>query len=194
MIKSRTPVVHCSYREIFKIAQESYIKSNHSQKRMLNEFCEYMKGWMTMQNTNSNRVYVVSLSRVCPEGCDFSFIDIVKKFKKYFHPFGVSGWPKEPPNYIAFRYDGKLQSIHFIEKYIVTSNLHDELKVMPDFEEDGDYFVYRLGPAIVPQKEVRTGNIYRNGRIWAMLDTLLTCDTISEARDLSNKRWQQEND
>lgn len=87
-----------------------------------------------------------------------------------------------------------LQSIHFIEKYIVTSNLHDELKVMPDFEEDGNYFVYRLGPAIVPQKEVRTGNIYRNGRIWAMLDTLLTCDTISEARDLSNKRWQQEND
>ena len=63
---------------------------------------------------------------------------------------------------------------------------------MPDVEEDWDYFVYRLGPAIRPQKEVRTGNIYRNGKVWAMLDTLLTCDTISEARDLTKRRKQQE--
>ena len=62
---------------------------------------------------------------------------------------------------------------------------------MPDFEEDGDYFVYRLGPAIVPAKEVKTGNIYRSGRVWAMLDTLLTCDTISEARNVSNQRIEK---
>lgn len=189
-----TPVMHCSYKDIYKIAQESYSQSNHAQKRMLDEFCNYMGEWLTMQRVNSNWVYVVSLSKVCPEGCDFTYVDIVKKFKKYFHPCGISGWPKEPPNYIAFRYDGKLQSIHFIEKYAVTSNLHDEIKAMPDYEEECDYFVYRLGPAIIPQSEVRTGNIYRNGRVWAMLDTLLTCDTISEARDLSYQRSQQENE
>ena len=192
--KNGIPVMHCSYREIFRIALESYPNSNHAQKRMIDEFCQYMKGWMTMQNLHSNWVYVVSLSKGCPGGCDISFVEIVKKYKKYFHPCGISGWPKEPPNYIAFRYDGKLQSIHHIEKYTLTSNLHDEVKAMPDYEEDCDYFVYRLGPAIIPQKDIRTGKIYRNGRVWAMLDTLLTCDTISEARDLSYQRSQQEND
>ena len=192
--KNGTPVVHRSFREIYQYALEAKSESNNAQKHILDDFCHYMKGLMTMQNIESNRVYVVSLSKGCPDGCDITFIDIVKKYRKYFHPLGQSGWPKEPPNYIAFRYDGKLQSIHHIEKYTVTSNLHDEVKAMPDYEEDCDFFVYRLGPAIIPQKEVRTGNIYPNGRVWAMLDTLLTCDTISEARDLSNQRSQQDDD
>ena len=189
--KNGTPVVHCSYREIYQYALEAKAESNNAQKRMIDDFCQYMKGWMSMQNIDSNWVYVVSLSWNCPGGCDVSFVDIVKKYRKYFHPLGESGWPKEPPNYIAFRYNGKLQSIHHIEKYTVTTNLHEEVKAMPDYEEDCDFFVYRLGPAIIPPKEVKTGNIYRNGRVWAMLDTLLTCDTISEARDLSYQRSQQ---
>jgi len=185
------PVVHRSYREILHMAMEAYLKSNNAEKRMLSQFCQYMRGWMSMQTIESNMVYVVSLSKDYADGCDLTYIDIVEKKHKYFHPFDYRGWPKEPPNYIAFRYGGKLQSIHHIEKYVVTSNLHDEIKEMPDIESD-DYFVYRLGPAIRPQKEVRTGNIYRNGKVWAMLDTLLTCDTISEARDLTKRRKQQE--
>ncbi|MBP3327264.1 MAG: hypothetical protein J6L77_12715 [Coprococcus sp.] len=54
--------------------------------------------------------------------------------------------------------------------------------------ESGNYFVYKLGPAIIPPKEVKNGKIYPNGRVWAMLDTLLTSDTISEARDISKAR------
>ena len=50
------------------------------------------------------------------------------------------------------------------------------------------FFVYKLGLAIVPPKEVKNGKIYPNGRVWAMLDTLLTSDTISEARDISKAR------
>ncbi|MCG2728873.1 MAG: hypothetical protein L6276_01100, partial [Acetobacterium sp.] len=45
-----------------------------------------------------------------PESFGLSWIDIVEKRNKYFHPMGMNGWPKEPPNYIAFRYYGKLQS------------------------------------------------------------------------------------
>lgn len=59
---------------------------------------------------------------------------------------------------------------------------------MPDVIENGNYFVYKLGPAIIPTKEVENGKIYPNGRVWAMLDTLLTSDTISEARDISKAR------
>ena len=32
---------------------------------------------------------------------------------------------------------------------------------------------------------VKTGNIYASGRVCAMLDTLLTAETVSQARDIS---------
>ena len=50
------------------------------------------------------------------------------------------------------------------------------------------HYLYRLGPAIRPSQEVRTGNIFRNGRVGAHLDLLLTATTIAEARDQSKAR------
>lgn len=70
----------------------------------------------------------------------------------------------------------------------MTRNMHDEIPEMPNEVWDTDCYVYKLGPAIVPGKTVKTGKIFRNGRVWAMLDTLLTCDTISEARDMTQAR------
>jgi hypothetical protein len=61
---------------------------------------------------------------------------------------------------------------------------------MPNNENDIPYFVYSLGPAIIPSKEIKTGNIYPSGRVKCHLDALLTCDTISEARDLTKKRME----
>ena len=57
------------------------------------------------QNQNSNKVYVVSLGKT-EKFKGYTYIDVVEKFGKYFHPFGrnKSGWPVDPPNYIAFRY------------------------------------------------------------------------------------------
>lgn len=182
------PVSHLSYQEVYQMAQASHAASNHEQKHLLREFCEYLRGLMTMQKLDSNMVYVVALGTQCPDRCSISWIDIVKNHNKYFCPVGGNGWPKEPPNYIAFRYYGQLQSIHHIEGYTVTRNMHDEIPEMPDEVWDGDCYVYKLGPAIVPSKTVKTGKIFRNGRVWAMLDTLLTCDTISEARDMTQAR------
>ena len=143
-----------------------------------------------MQTRESNWVFVVSLGTSKPENCDLTWIEIVQNHMKYFHPLGGNGWPKEPPNYIAFRYYGQLQSIHHIEGYEVTKNLHAEIPEMPDYVEDCDFFVYKLGPAIVPTKVVKTGNIYASGRKWAMLDTLLTADTIAEACNISKARME----
>lgn len=182
------PVSHLSYQEVYQMAQASHAASNHEQKHLLREFCEYLKGLMTMQKLDSNMVYVVALSGAQPDRCNISWIDIVKTHNKYFCPMGGNGWPKEPPNYIAFRYYGQLQSIHHIEGYTVTRNMHDEIPEMPDEAWDNDCYVYKLGPAIIPTKTVKTGKIFRNGRVWAMLDTLLTCDTISEARDVTQAR------
>ena len=182
------PVKHLSWSMIFELAAASRADSNNEQKHLLEDLKEYLGGIMTMQTKDSNWVYVVVLSSGKPDNCELTWIEIVKNHNKYFHPIGGNGWPKEPPNYIAFRYGGKLQAIHHIDDYVVTKNLHNEVAEMPDVTQNVNYFVYKLGPAIIPPKEVKNGKIYPNGRIWAMLDTLLTSDTISEARDISKAR------
>ena len=63
---------------------------------------------------------------------------------------GKGGCPKTQPNYIGFRYGGKLQSIHRIEDYVITRNLYEEFEEMPDEECEIDFFVYTLGSAIKP--------------------------------------------
>lgn len=45
---------------------------------------------------------------------------------------------------------------------------------------------------IRPLKTVKTGKIYGSGYRWAMLDTLLTADTISEAAKISERRMKEE--
>lgn len=184
------PIKHVSWKDIHLFAEEAYSTASNSEKRLLRELQLYLRGLVTMQNHTSNEVYVVSLGSGKPDGCSLTWIDIVKQNNKYFHPMGGSGWPKEPPNYIAFRYHGKLQSIHHIEGYVISTNMHSEIAEMPDKEWDDPHFIYTLGPAIIPSKEVKTGSIYPNGRVWCHLDTLLTCDTISEARDLTKKRME----
>lgn len=182
------PLFHLSWRKLYEIADASRSNASISQKNILKELLIYFGGIMTMQVKESNWVYVVSLSFDRPDNCDITWVDIVEKKMRYFHPFGKQGWPKEPPNYIAFRYKGQLQSIHHIEDYTITRNLHEEIEEMPDKMEDKDYLVYKLGEAIKPQKVVKTGHIYASGRVWAMLDTLLTADTIDEARNISKER------
>ena len=182
------PIMHLPWKRIYELAENSISESNNAQKNLLRELMKYLGGLMTMQTQESNWVFVVSLGTSKPEDCDLTWIEIVQKYMKYFHPLGGNGWPKEPPNYISFRYYGQLQSIHHIEDYVVTKNLHDEIPEMPDYVEDCDFFVYKLGPAIVPPKIVKTGNIYASGRKWAMLDTLLTADTIAEACNISKAR------
>ena len=75
-----------------------------------------------MSNPRDNMVYVVSLSKapIKADG-DCTWVDVVEKDKCYFHPVG-KGWPKEPLNYIAFRYDGELQGVHYIESYKVVTD------------------------------------------------------------------------
>lgn len=182
--------MHLPWKRIYELAENSISESNNAQKNLLRELMKYLGGLMTMQTQESNWVFVVSLGTSKPEDCDLTWIEIVQNHMKYFHPLGGNGWPKEPPNYIAFRYYGQLQSIHHIEDYVVTKNLHDEIPEMPVSDGTVNFFVYKLGPAIVPPKTVKTGNIYASGRKWAMLDTLLTADTIAEACNISKARME----
>ena len=189
---SGVPVKLVSWKDMAKLANAARSASSHSEKRILDELLKYLRGLMSMQNLDSNWVYVVSLSSRKEKGWGISWIDIVEKRKRYFHPVGSRGFPKQPVNYIAFRYYGKLQSIHHVEGYDVFDDPHDKFPEIPS-SNWGPHYLYKLGPAFRPSKDVKTGKIYRNGRVRCMLDTLFTEDTISDARDRSRKREEQTN-
>jgi len=183
-------VYHISWKMLYEISKDSITHSTHKQKWVLNEFSVFLGGLSTMQDQNSNWVYVVSLGRK-PKGWEISYYDIVEKYSVYFHPI-KKRWPSKPPNYIAFRYYGKLQSIHHIESYKVFTNPSLEIAELPN-EDWGPFYLYKLGKAIKPLNEVKTGDgIHRARRVEVMLDTLLTSNTITEALDISNERKKKQ--
>ena len=175
-----------SWKEMVVFAEQAQKIASHAEKRILHELLTYLRGLMSMQDSESNWVYVVSLGSGTPTDWDISWIDIVKKKLAYFHPVGGS-WPKQPLNYIAFRYNGRLQSIHHVEKSEVFQDPHDKFSEIPSVKW-APHFLYKLGPDFAPSREIKTGNIYPSGRVWCMLDTLFTSHTISQARDISKKR------
>lgn len=184
------PVEVISWNSIQKLTTISKSIGRDAENRLLNELNIYLAKISSMQKIDSNWVYVVSLGGGIPEKWSISWQDIVNKHSMYFHPVGgkKGGWPAEPPNYIAFRYNGELQTIHHIDKYEVFTDPSTHFKTIPKDNWEPHYLYY-LGPAIKPATAVKAGQkIIRSMRVWAMLDLLLTSKTIQEARDKSDER------
>jgi hypothetical protein len=143
-----------------------------------------------MQDITSNMVYVVVLSHKRPADCDITWCEMVELHARYFHPVGGS-YPREPVNYLGFRYGGQLRAIRHVDKCEVVSDLTDRIPGCR-FRLDGPHYLYSLGAAIVPSKTVRNGNVVMANRLYAAIDLLLTCDTIGEAGELTRKRLGRE--
>jgi len=182
-------VLHRSWTDVRRMAEACRADaSSNEEKLWLRQLAEHLEEYIAVDQVNSNLVYVVSLGlNPMVEGQTHTWVDVVEKDGNYFHPI-ASGWPQQPPNYIGFRYHGQLQSVHHIDSYDVVANLAERNSLWR--ETDEDQFVYRLGPPMRPAHEIRTGNIFRNGRVWCAIDTLLSgaYATISDARDESQRR------
>lgn len=183
------PLRHISWEEIVRIARVARPHENHSGKRLLTELADYLETSMKPKSKQPNKVFVVSLSSEQPKNWKISWIDVIKKKQLYFFPFDAKRWPKEPPNYIAFRYSGRLQSIHHVQSYERVYDMHEKISEIPTGEVT-HCFLCQLGPAFTPNHEVRTGDIHRSCKVWCFLDTLLTSKTISAAYKLSTTRDQ----
>lgn len=178
-----------SWIDLLRTAKLAIGTGSHAEKRVIAELVDYLGRVTTVQPMDSNLAYVVALASGRPERWGISWIEIVSGRHYYFHPVGRSGWPKEPPNYIAFRYGGRLQSIHHIEDYSVIRCANSAIPEIPAEEIwTEDHFLYSLGPGFGPSEPVWTGRIWPNGRVWCMLDTLFTSGTIAEARDVTRER------
>jgi hypothetical protein len=187
------PVQYASWARVAELASSAADGCRSSvEKRLLRELCRYLKGVMTMRDTESNMVYVVSLGTKPLVSDGTSFADIVVKHNTYFHPVGGPGrYPKVPPNYLGFRFGGKLQQIRHVEDYEV----HDEPWniIVPALKEmdwpPEPHFWYQFGPPIIPPREVRVGpKIKWSARVWVPIDLLLTCETLSEALEKARGR------
>jgi hypothetical protein len=183
------PVVYRSWQQIVEMA-ESCSPPGHTEKRIVRELTTYLRGLMTMQNQTSNLVYVVALGReVQPWSAPFTPIQIVVEQNRYFHPIGKR-YPKEPQNYVGFRWDGRLQQIRHVEHYEVFTDPHEHIPEIPSQDFGERHYLYHLGPPIIPPRIVRTGGVYRAAHAEAAIDLLLTCDTISEAHERTRQRLQ----
>ncbi|MBN8466292.1 hypothetical protein JYJ95_07195 [Corallococcus exiguus] len=181
-------IMHRTWRQIRTLAHEARANEGHAAKRVLDQFAGYLGAILGMETHFSNLVYVVSLASGFGPGWGISWQDVVRKERRYFYPVG-KGWP-EPPNYIAFRYDSCLQSIHHVERHSVYTNHRSVFPEAPDAEVPPHYCLV-LGPAIIPPHELRNGpRIVRAARCWCMLDTLLTASTISEALEETQRRME----
>ena len=183
------PIKQLTWTDVILLIDEVYHNVSNRQKILLHELKEYLKEVVIMENHESNKVFVVSLAGDQPYWSELSWKDFVYKRNFYFYPQGKN-YPKIPPNYIAFRYDGRLQSIHHVEKYLVVQDVH---KYIPEIKKGKikNHFLLYLGEPFEPRKELPNGNIYSSGRLWCMLDTLFTSKTVKEASEITKKRENQ---
>lgn len=186
------PVSYSSWRRVAEMATNTAAASrNHAEKRLLAELTSYLKGLMTMQDVTSNLVYVVVLGQDPLRWSSLTFKDTVVERGFYYHPVGGrKGWPHTPPNYIGFRFDGRLQQIRHIDRYEVITRPHEHIpEIIPEADwSDEPHFLYTLGTPIEPPRPVLNGKIWPNARLWCALDLLLTCETIRDARDKTQER------
>lgn len=182
------PVLYRDWKHIGMLTGRSKQSATHAEKRLLTEIANYLGSLMTMQNQESNLVYVIALGG--PEKqrwSGMSWCDHVLK-TKCFHQTTDAHWPKVTPTYLGFRYDGKLQSIHHVDSYEIVTDLPHRVPVLyrAKWMNEERHFC-RFGPAIRPTREVKSTNI-RDMRVTAALDLLLTSSTIPQARERTKKR------
>ena len=182
-------LVHLSWDELRDLASQSLADTRVVAERLwLTQLTEHLAEFTTMDRVTSNEVFVVPLSqrRIHPEVA-YTWIDVIERDGAYFHPVDAR-WTVTPPNYVAFRYDGLLKSVHHVSSTRVVLDLSAENPKWP--HTDRDHFIYTLGPPMRPLSEMHTGNIYRTGKVWCAIDTLLSGEfkTISDARDETNRR------
>lgn len=180
-------IKYIAWRDLLPLIEVAVTDSKLAQKNLLRQFSNYLETHVTTKNINSNEVWITPLSTSKFGNHGFTFIEYVEKNSIYFHPIR-KGYPSTPPNYIAFRYHGQLQSIHHVNSYNTVRHLNDTFPKLLDDTTPDPHFIYTLGIPIIPTKVIKTGGLFGSGRHWAAIDLLLTSETVRDAVEASKSR------
>jgi len=180
------PVRHVAWRAIKNLAEAARADETNRNKHLLGEFTAYLREILGMENIRSNMVLVLALGNGSAWGLNFK--EVALKQRRYFD--SIESHRRGVPNYIAFRCDGRLQSIHHVDKVEVFTHPRQVFRDAQDVEVRPHY-LFHLGPPIFPPSEVKNGpKVKRDGRRWCMIDTLLTCKTITDAHAETKRRLE----
>ena len=181
-----------SWSMVARLASDASHRGPKSERIIALEFARYVTEVAEMPDRMSNQVFVVSLSTRPWATFPVSGVDVVRQHGVYFFPATGGPWPRRPPNYIAFRFEGELQAIHHVEGARVVDSGEELLPGLRD-PWGHPHFLLELGPPIRPDHPVRTGpGIRRSRLVWADIDLLLTSNSITEAELSSRARRPQE--
>lgn len=175
-------VMHLSWREVLDDIGKVEPKCRGRERVWLDELRAYLRGVIRMVDVADSWAYCVVLSDERPAGGDISFKEFVREQHCYFHPYGEGGWPLEPPNFMAFRWDGWVQQIHRVMQADVIPDLAERYPYMIDNPDARrPHAIYSLGPQL-RFEPLRCGRNYRARRIRVLLDQLLSAPTLYEAQ------------
>lgn len=181
------PVRHLPWSKVKDRLQAAKRVAGGAEGYWLGELENYLRKAVRVRDPASGWAYCVVLSTDRPAGGgERNFKDFVLKEDTYFHPFGWgSGWPKNPPNFLAFRWGNKVHQVRRVVASEVVPRLQDR---WPDIPQTADstqpHAVYRLGPPLpmhAPVPAGEKGTNYRAARVWVLVDQLLTSNNLKEA-------------
>jgi hypothetical protein len=177
------PVVHLPWREVLDLIKECRRHERGHARSWLDQFQTYLNGVIRVRSVSDSWTYCVVLSNDRPSGGGSrTFVQYVTDELTYFHPYGVGGWPTEPPNFMAFRWKGAVHRIHRVIQADVVPSLLDRWPDIPATEDSvRPHAVYELGPRLPPFEPIANGASYRAARLWVLLDQLQCSDTLANA-------------
>lgn len=178
------PVVHLPWRDVLSDIAAVRPTCRGRERVWLDELHTYLMEVVRMRTVADSMVYCVVLNEDRPGGEGTpTFREIVTDKHCYFHPYGIGGWPSEPPNFMAFRWAGAVQRIHRVMHADVVPTIRDRFPYLPKgAASDRPHAVYDLGPRIPPFEPIKNGaGIYPSSRLWVLLDQLQTALTLKDA-------------
>lgn len=181
------PLVTLGITDVVRAAKGAQTEEAGRRPRLfLAELVSYLEGAGYMPSSHRDtRVHVVALSAKISEK-KIPYEQVPYELSVYWYP-EKAPWPKVPPNYFGFRFHGKLQSVHHVEK---VTHFGAFSEIFPDTTDDwGPGVLATLGPPIRPEHPVRTGKgIPMSMHADVDIDLLLTCSTVTEAFKKTKER------
>jgi hypothetical protein len=174
------PVKHVPWSAIQDALRKDIGGARGVERHWLDEFASYIRRAVRVVDAADMWTYCVVVSN--ERLGERTFRQYVLDEGVYFHPFGWGhGWPKQPPNFLAFRWDNTVQRVHRVVAHEVVESLRVR---WADIEEgsDGDrpHVIHTLS-APLRFDPLPTGRSYRASRMWVLLDQLFTAASLEEA-------------
>jgi hypothetical protein len=178
------PLRHVSWKQVLGLAAAAKAKGALAERKLLAHFESYLYKVIRMRQPSDMSTYCVSVSNALYGTRPLK--SYVVDDLAYFHPYGWGkGWPTLWPNFLAFRWEGKVQQVHRVKYARVIQNLTERWpETASAIDPDRPHVVYDLEPALSVEP-LPMGDVWPSGRYWVLLDQLISGPTLKDAIERS---------